>query len=559
MANRIYGADNAPLKIQFITDLHYYSRKCGTEGKAYENAESKSQKIIKDSDLVIKAGFDILCEDTSTDIIVLAGDTTKDGEIDSHKEFIEMLYDLKKRGKRIYVITATHDFRTEGYTKGYQGDEEIKVPAVADRLDLWDMYYDFGPSEAISTFREGLSYVVQLAPGYRLFALNDDTNGKPDGERGSGYSDECMAWIMEQLKDAQENDQFVIAMTHHPMVSPSPFYSIIGSGDMQRNHEITREIFADAGLQVMLTGHTHVHDIGFVTTPKGNRFYDIACGAMLGCPPTMRNVILDPANAKVDVDTIMIKEVPGLDTGGKPFDEYMRGFFFGMIGEVVNALANDYDRFTEMASSFSISPEKAKKLKPILRPAGKFLNSLTFKKVWRLCKKESGLSKADIADIADNKVVDFILELVQNLYCGDSPYGPETREYKLTCGLLNVIDSFLNTIHLSIGKFLKGATSVRSLVEPLLWNSGYCDDHATLPLYPIFDEENPAPAEMFEEKEFVDPVKPSKKGPLILCCLILAVLLVLAIIVCLIVLIVMGIIALVHLGAGKAMLGFLLK
>ncbi len=93
------GSKNDPLKIQFITDLHYYSRKGGTEGTAYEKAEAKSQKIIKDSDLVIKAGFDILCEDTSTDIIVLAGDTTKDGEIESHKEFIEMLRDPKKRGK----------------------------------------------------------------------------------------------------------------------------------------------------------------------------------------------------------------------------------------------------------------------------------------------------------------------------------------------------------------------------------------------------------------------------------------------------------------------------
>ena len=50
MAAKLYGADNAPLKIQFITDPHYYSRKGGTEGKAYEKAEAKSQKIIKDSD-----------------------------------------------------------------------------------------------------------------------------------------------------------------------------------------------------------------------------------------------------------------------------------------------------------------------------------------------------------------------------------------------------------------------------------------------------------------------------------------------------------------------------
>ena len=557
MPNKIYGSNNEPLKIQFITDLHYYSRKIGTEGKAYEKAESTSQKVIKDSDLVIKAGFDMLCEDTSTDIVVLSGDTTRDGEIESHKEFIEMLYDLKKRGKRVYVITATHDYRGGGVAPGYDGDNEIEVPAVEDRHDLWKMYYDFGPSEAIAVHEDQMCYVVQLAPGYRLFALNDDNNFKGENGGGSGYSDDCMQWIMEQLKDAHDNDQCVIAMTHHPMVSPSPFYSIIVAGDMQKNHEVTREIFADNGLNIMLTGHTHVHDIGYITTPKGNRFYDIACGAMIGCPPVMRNVTIDPKNARVDVETVTIKEVPGLDTGGKPFDEYMKGFFFGMIGGVIDALANDYERFIDTAPSFSISKEKARKLKPVLHPLGKFLNRLTFKKIWKLCKKESGLKKEDIADIADNKVVDFILELVQNLYCGDSPYGPETREYKLTCGFLNVIDSFLGVIHLKIGKFLKGATSVRSLVEPLLWNSGYCDAKATLPLYPVFDDDNPAPAEMFEEKEFVDPVKPSKKGVGILCLLILAVLVVLAVIVCLIVLIVKGIIGLVGLAAGKGLIGLL--
>lgn len=541
MSNRIYGSDNEPLKIQFITDIHHYSRKVGTEGKAYEKAESKSQKVIKDTDLVLNEAWNILCEDKSTDIVVVAGDTTRDGEIDSHKEVIDMLHDLQKRGKRVYVITATHDFRDGGVADGYVGDEVVKVPAVENRQDLWDMYYDFGPSEAIATHRESMSYVVQLAPGYRLFALNDDTNFKPEGERGSGFSDDCMAWIMEQLRDAQEHDQYVIAMTHHPMIAPSPFYAIIGKGDMQRNHETTREIFADAGLHCMLTGHTHIHDISYVTTEKGNRFYDIACGAAIGCPPTMRTVVVDPKNAKIDVDTIMIKNVPGMDTDGKPFDEYMKGFFFGMIGEVIWAMGNDIDRLAEMTPAFSIPGEKVKKLGWLIKPIGKFLNKLTFKKAWRLCKKESGLKKEDIADIADKRVVDLILELVQNLYCGDSPYGPDTREYKLTCGVLNVIDSFLDTIHLNIGKFLKGATSVRGLVEPLLWNPGYCDAKATLPLYPIYDDENPAPAEMFEEKHFDDPVKKSKKGPLVLACLILAVLLVIAVLV----LIVIGIIALI--------------
>ncbi|MDE5605121.1 MAG: metallophosphoesterase [Eubacterium sp.] len=542
MANKIWGSNNEPLKIQFITDVHYYSRKSGTEGAAYEKAEAKSQKIIKDSDLVIKAGFDILCEDTSTDIVILAGDTTKDGEVDAHNEFIEMLRDLKKRGKRVYVITATHDYRTEGYTNGYEGDHNIQVPTVANRHDLWDMYYEFGPSEAIATYEKSLCYVVQLAPGYRLFALNDDTNEKQEGG-GSGYSDECMQWIMEQLEDAKKNDQYVIAMTHHPLISPSPFYKIIGGGNMQKNHEVTREIFADAGLHCMLTGHTHVHDISVVTSKKGNKFYDIACGAMIGCPPAMRNVTFDPAKGEIRTDTILIKDVPGLDTKGQPFDDYMKNFFFGMIREVLTAAATDIDHLAEMTDAFSVPGEKVKKMGWLIKPIAKFLNKLTFKKIWRLCKKESGLKKKDIADIADKKVVDFIIELVQNLYCGDAPHSPDSREYKIACGFLNVIDSFLNTIHLPIGKFIKGAENVRSLIEPLLWNAGPCDAEATLKIDPVYDDENPAPKE--EEEELKDTVKKSKKGPLVLILLILAVLILLAVILGIIGLIGWGIVALI--------------
>ena len=55
MANKIYGSNNEPLKVQVITDVHYYSRKLGVEGKAYDKMESKSQMVIKDSPYVIKS------------------------------------------------------------------------------------------------------------------------------------------------------------------------------------------------------------------------------------------------------------------------------------------------------------------------------------------------------------------------------------------------------------------------------------------------------------------------------------------------------------------------
>lgn len=545
---RIYGSKNAPLKVQIITDPHYYSRTNGTEGKAYKKAESKSQKVIKDSDLVIDTAWDMLCEDTSTDIVLLAGDTTKDGEIASHQEFIEKLRELKSRGKRVYVITATHDYQEDGLTDGYKGDDKIKVPA-ATRDMLWKMYYEFGPSEAISYHLPSMSYVVQLCDGYRLFALNDDRDVDDNGPASSGFSESCKNWIYEQIEDAQKNDQYIIAMTHHPMIAPSPFYAIIGKGDLQGHHDENVEEFADRGINCIFTGHTHIHDISFKRTEKGNIFYDVSTAALIGYPPTMRTAVIDPANGKITVETQYIEQVKGLDTDGKSFPQYIKDFFIGMIGEVLWAAGNDIDRLAEMTDAFSVPGEKVKKLKFIIKPIGKFLNSLTIGKIGKWTKAETGLKPEDYEDIKDRKVLDFILEAVTNLYGGDAPYTPDTREYKIAMGLLSIIDSFLDTIGLKIGKLLKGCESASSLVEPLLYNAGICDEKAELKLFPLYREKNPNPELIEEEKKpkYENTVKKSKKGPWILAALIVLVILLIAVVLGIIGLVVWGIVALIQL------------
>ena len=215
----------------------------------------------------------------------------------------------------------------------------------------------------------------------------------------------------------------------------------------------------------------------------------------------------------------------------------MKGFFFGNIAEMLNAAATDIDRFSKMTDAFSVPGEKVKKFGWIIKPAAKFLNWLTVGRMWKLCKKESGVKKEEIVNIKDRKVVDFILELIQNLYCGDSPYTPDTPEYRITCGVLNILDSFLNTIHLNIGKFLKGADSVRGLVEPLLYNPGPCDANAVLKMDPAPDENNHSRP---------DTVRPSKKGPLVLGLLILAVLLVAVVVLGVLGLIIWGVVALIQ-------------
>ena len=79
-----------------------------------------------------------------------------------------MLRDLKKSGKRVYVLTATHDYQDDGLTDSFVGNEKVKIPA-AKREQLYDMYKEFGPDEANCC--SSRQYVVCSAACRRLQAF----------------------------------------------------------------------------------------------------------------------------------------------------------------------------------------------------------------------------------------------------------------------------------------------------------------------------------------------------------------------------------------------------
>ena len=82
--------------------------------------------------------------------------------------------------------------------------------------------------------------------------------------------------------------------------------------------------------------------------------------------------------------------------------------------------------------------------------------------------------------------------------------------------MLNIIDSILRALHINLGKLVKGANSVRSLVEPLLYNAGVCDEKAVLPIYPVADAGDPEAAKKARPlplpEQYPDTIRPSRKG-----------------------------------------------
>lgn len=486
----------SPLKINIISDIHYYSKKTGVSGKAFAKENAKTPNDLLNCEEILTSLMKQLSED-ECEIVLVSGDITTHAEREAHEGAIELLRSLKKAGKKVYVITATHDFTDNNMTRIFEGDEVIPVPAVT-RDELYDMYREFGPDEAISVHRDSMSYVVQLCDGYRLFALNDDRNHKG----ASGFSDDCFEWISEQIEDAQKNGQFIIPMTHHPMLSPSPFYTIIGKSNIMGEAERRIDEFTEMGLNYMFTGHTHMQDISYKYTDNGKIFYDITTAAAVGYPATFRQVTFDPKAGTVDVNSIDVE----CEIGGKKLKVHLEDKFFGMIRRVIDAAGKDIPELARLATAFSVKEQLIFKIGWIIKPFAKILGSLKIGTVAKLVKNESGLKKSDYVHIKDKKVVDFIVSLVRNLYGGDSPYSPDTAEYKITMGVLAVIDSLLNLFGIKISKLVKGAKSVQSLVEPLLYNPGICDEKAVLYLY-----------DNLPEKDMTEPtcIKSKKGVPLV--------------------------------------------
>lgn len=500
-----------PLSFTVITDVHYYSKELGIDTKSYNKINAASQILIKNSAEVIEAAFAQIAK-SPDEILLICGDTTRDGDYQSHTEFIRMLRALKKCGKRIYAITSTHDFKDDGITYQYTSDIKEEIPA-AKREELFEMYYEFGPENAVSVYPQGLSYVADLDEETRLFALNSDK----DGSGRSGFSPEHREWIKEQARIAHSLGKRMIAMTHHPILSPSSFYTIIGKNNIINQNEEVADMLADLGIHLVFSGHTHIHDISYRFSEKENVIYDVSTSALIGYPGYMRRVMLVGDEAYIKSKHIT-EPVRG-ELTGHDLQEAMTDQFFGMVRRMIESAAGDIHIFADCANAISIPKKAVYKFGWLIKPLVKLLNNLTIGKVAKTTKAEHGLKYEEYADIADERVVDFIIDLATHLYAGDSPYAPDTPYYKITVSVAKIIDSFLSAAHIPFNKLVKGFRSAEEVITPLLYNDGICDKEAQLKL-----DANEEEVREISAKACDSAVKNSKKGPAMLAILVLLIL-----------------------------------
>lgn len=410
------------LNFYLVTDTHFFDPSFKRSGAAYEKRSISDQKCVAETPAIIDAGFKQIADDKETNIILIPGDLVYRGEYQSHIGLRNRLYKLKEQGKKIYLITARHDY-DDNDSFEFDGDKMLPVKAMP-RDELRDFYKDFGFDGAISEHKESMSYVAQLADGIRLLALNCDGDCKDF----KGLWDNQMKWALEQIEDAHRTGNYIFAMTHYPLLPFSPIMNLISDSHLT-DWEKRANQFADAGLDLIFTGHMHAQAVTEYVTENGNKITDVQTGCFVGCPCAYRKVTIKDSTA--DIKSYTINDFD-YDKQGKSASEYFQWRFDRMI---------DY------------------KMKEILpKSAIKILNKLTVKKICNF------LWFNPDKNIQNILAKDLGIELVRNIFIGNEPYVKGTAVYEAFEKLINRLSLIIHIAEKKAGKKNKALSDIKSFL-----------------------------------------------------------------------------------------------
>lgn len=422
------------MKLTFIADTHHYSKTLGTSGRAYELRSGSDQKCLAETGGIIDAAFKQIAE-SDTDAVFILGDVTNDGEMVSHIEFREKLYELKK-SKPVYIITATHDWCCDGNPRRFDGDSAFNDVDVMKSEDLPEFYKDFGPNQAVDKYITKIGticYTVQLNEKLRVLCLNDDKN---DNDH-AGFTKDCWQWIDRQIKQANEDGCLIIGIEHHLLM---PHISSLITGGLvcveNRNYVASR--FADAGLRYMFVGHSHIQATDRFTSKNGHSITEVNVGALCGYPAPIVNVTVNEDNTLTyNVDHLKNLVLNGEEIEALPF-----------LAEHATALINRIfecrtkETFEERLTALQLNGEKFGKYWSLVKPVIHKLDHMKTYEAYKFLKVlgfAKGVSKEDAKEFADKPLKEFAGEVWLSVLDGAmNPKDESSTYYRLVMSVAAV-------------------------------------------------------------------------------------------------------------------------
>ena len=416
---------NKDVKFAIIADPHYYSEKLGNSGIAYEMRANSDQKMLAHSRAVITSALEEI-KNSDSEFLLIAGDLTNEGERVSHEEMRHLLYDFQK-SKPIYVITATHDWCSSGKPKRFEGAKVYKDVETLKPENLRDFYKDFGPEMAVSEFfthQNKSSYVIRPVDGVSVFCLDDDQ----DGNGNSGYSEEHFNWIKQEIEKALTRGDKIFGMQHHHMLLTEFDRIINGKGSVERKEKLCRD-FADIGLSIMFTGHSHMQHIRKIENENGNHFYEFNVASVCGYPASI--VYCTLTEDGIDTKTEYVEKYT---YNGKEFtNDHLKGHATFLFENVLNsAKKNGKIEFITLLTAIGIPNKTARKVWLFAGEFLKLINSLSVyqtAKILNFFTFGKAINKNDAKQLKDVQLTEMIFSAFHSILDGSIVKHPVGTPY----------------------------------------------------------------------------------------------------------------------------------
>ena len=320
------------IKIAVLSDVHYMDRSLFTNGAGtglpfQTYLMDNPNKVLQafSADIFEKVLDELRYENPN--IILIAGDMTKDGEKVSHDQVAILLHQLQNANRKVFVVPGNNDINNTT-ALGYNGNHSYSVSNIPPSY-FSTVYSDFGYN---GTDRDpnSLSYLVKPYPGLWILGI-DAVKYAPKVSRSGVIKSATMEWIKTQLQKAKDSNAVVFGLMHHNLIehfdgqSGGAFTSTVVD-----NWRASSDSLSSWGLKIIFTGHNHSTDIAERDT-LGRTLYDIETGSLVTAPTSY--MILELKNKELDISTIHVKSIGSVLPDSVDFQTYSREALIGLLDQ----------------------------------------------------------------------------------------------------------------------------------------------------------------------------------------------------------------------------------
>ena len=292
-------------RIMVIADPHVLAQSLVEPGEAFDELMNGQRKMLDLSEQAWLALMDTALK-YKPELVLVPGDLTKDGELESHAIVVQSLRQLHEAGIQTLVIPGNHDIGGKAYS--YKGDQKTPVETLTD--EQWETTYPWVYEGAVAKDKGSHSYAAEPLEGLTVLGIDGSHNDAGTGE----LSEETLAFLLAQADSAVAKRNTVIAMSHWQILEHFDQQGTLESACRFKRADDLRDSLMAHGVHLVLTGHFHVNGITTYHASSAldaDSLVEITTGSPITYPCPYRWLTLSEDRTAVRVET---DDLASLDT-----------------------------------------------------------------------------------------------------------------------------------------------------------------------------------------------------------------------------------------------------